>query len=68
MIAAPPSLGICPVCMERTLREHCPSKTCTWHRCLNREGCEATLDLRRRRGVRFDRQSGEYVTVQLGGL
>ena len=61
-------LGRCPVCMAQTLGKHCPSKTCTWHRCVNRGACEAVLDLKRRRGVRFNREVGEYVTVQLGGL
>jgi hypothetical protein len=41
----------CPVCMRKTLVDHCRENhpTCTWHRCTNSD-CDAQLDLARGRG------------------
>lgn len=56
-------VGNCPVCAKRTLALHCPSSTCTWHKCRNKS-CDAVLDLRRRRGYRPE--GDKYIPVRLG--
>jgi len=69
VMATKEATGTCPSCMKWALGPHCPSRTCTWRKCLLKNGgCEAVLDLKRKRGYRFDRASNEFVTVTLGGL
>lgn len=59
----------CPSCMKQALGHHCASKKCGWRKCLLKAGgCEAVIDLKRRRGVRYDRRSKQFVAINLSGL
>lgn len=47
---------ICPACGTRALVDHCPSRTCTWHRCRNTV-CDLQADLKRGNGHRLGTDS-----------
>lgn len=51
----PQSLWACPACGQRSLVDHCPSPTCTWHRCRNK-ACDLVADFRQKHGHRLTNQ------------
>jgi hypothetical protein len=61
--------GTCPSCMKHALGKHCANRHCPWRKCLAKNGgCEAVLNLARKRGYRWDRATNEFVHINLGGL
>lgn len=46
MSIAEKTVGMCPVCGQKSLVTHCPEDhpTCNWHACRNKD-CDAVLDL-----------------------
>lgn len=69
-MTAAKTLANCPVCMSRTLDDHCKSRKCTWHKCRS-TFCEATVDLVKGVGFKPDPKSPPsartFLPVTLGG-
>lgn len=48
---------VCPACGRRSLVDHCRSRYCQWHRCLEPD-CQLVADLARKSGTRMGRDGG----------